>query len=276
MNLRSDTGPAERWTTSRSGLLLPNSYVFRPVAVDLFAGCGGFSLGMHMGGFHVGAALEMDFAAVTTYAVNLARPGVRFHFDTPERQGAFEEHLKRHMGFQGRGSKAELVQPMLAGSGWISGEPESEPGCEHIWVADARAVKGAEILSALGLELGEVDCVFGGPPCQGFSNSGRRDVMDPRNSLVFEFVRLVLEIRPRTMVMENVPGMLSMVTPEGIPVVDAICLTLERGGFGTYDALRRALAGRDGTRAVIRDSRQPKRARKEAATLPLFDEPVVS
>ena len=53
----------------------------------------------------------------------------------------------------------------------------------------------------------EVDLVFGGPPCQGFSHMGLRDVEDPRNSLVDHFVRIVSELRPRAFVMENVPGM---------------------------------------------------------------------
>lgn len=49
--------------------------------------------------------------------------------------------------------------------------------------------------------------------------AGQRNVMDPRNSLVFEFRRLVLEVSPKTFVMENVPGLLSMVTAEGVPVI---------------------------------------------------------
>jgi len=75
--------------------------------------------------------------------------------------------------------------------------------------------------------------------------------MDPRNSLVFEFTRLVLEIQPRAMVMENVPGILSMVTPEGLPVVDSICRILEDGGFGQFDALRRSLLATSGAGAML-------------------------
>lgn len=54
-----------------------------------------------------------------------------------------------------------------------------------------------------------IDVVFGGPPCQGFSLIGHRILEDPRNSLVMHFLRLVRELRPRTFVMENVPGMLT-------------------------------------------------------------------
>jgi DNA (cytosine-5)-methyltransferase 1 len=55
----------------------------------------------------------------------------------------------------------------------------------------------------------DIDLVCGGPPCQGFSNMGLRDLKDPRNSLIDHYVRLVLELRPKTFVMENVPGMLA-------------------------------------------------------------------
>lgn len=51
------------------------------------------------------------------------------------------------------------------------------------------------------------DLLFGGPPCQGFSSMGSRDAGDPRNSLVHHFVRVVSEVRPKAVVMENVPGM---------------------------------------------------------------------
>src|SRR5690606_17215159 len=104
----------------------------------------------------------------------------------------------------------------------------------------------------------------GGPPCQGYSMAGRRNVMDPRNSLVFEFVRLALEIRPRAICMENVPGMLSMVTETGAPVVDEVCRLLESGGFGEYAAMRQVLAGGDGRRIVSRHAGKRRENRAEA------------
>lgn len=68
-------------------------------------------------------------------------------------------------------------------------------------------VTGAEIRRAGGLAQRTIDVVVGGPPCQGFSLIGHRVLDDPRNSLVFHFLRLVTELKPRTFVMENVPGM---------------------------------------------------------------------
>jgi DNA (cytosine-5)-methyltransferase 1 len=255
--------PGAGWVPSPAGLLIPPSAAKRydrPVGIDLFAGAGGFSLGCHQAGVHMAAAVEFDADAAITYLVNLARPGVQIHYDTPEREAKFTRALERHLGISRKGTQ---IKPggSLAGGGWISHRPPWEHGCEHFWVADVRNITGEQILGALGLRRGEVTMVTGGPPCQGFSAAGRRDVMDPRNSLVFEFCRLVLEIWPKTFVMENVPHMLSMVTPDGVPVIDAISRIMSDGGFSAYDALRGSLAASAGNGgAMRRDQASGKRS----------------
>lgn len=55
-------------------------------------------------------------------------------------------------------------------------------------------------------DVPEIDAVFGGPPCQGFSRAGRRDPNDPRNMLFREYLRVINEVRPRYVVLENVTG----------------------------------------------------------------------
>jgi DNA (cytosine-5)-methyltransferase 1 len=57
---------------------------------------------------------------------------------------------------------------------------------------------------------GDVDLVFGGPPCQGFSQIGPRDLKDPRNLLYLEFARVLKALKPKVFVMENVPNMVAM------------------------------------------------------------------
>jgi DNA (cytosine-5)-methyltransferase 1 len=52
------------------------------------------------------------------------------------------------------------------------------------------------------------DLVFGGPPCQGYSQIGPRSLQDPRNRLYREFLRVVEALKPRVLLMENVPNML--------------------------------------------------------------------
>lgn len=66
---------------------------------------------------------------------------------------------------------------------------------------------GAAIRKAAGISSRKVDCVFGGPPCQGFSLMGQRSLEDPRNRLVLEFVRIVKELDAQTFVFENVKGL---------------------------------------------------------------------
>lgn len=56
----------------------------------------------------------------------------------------------------------------------------------------------------------ELDLIIGGPPCQGFSLAGKRDVDDERNKLFLHFADLVERLEPKVLIMENVPGILSM------------------------------------------------------------------
>lgn len=78
----------------------------------------------------------------------------------------------------------------------------------YAFVRDIKEVTKKSIEETIGALEG-VDVVIGGPPCQGFSVQRRGDNDDPRNHLVLEYVRLMLEIRPKFFVMENVGGLLS-------------------------------------------------------------------
>jgi len=60
------------------------------------------------------------------------------------------------------------------------------------------------------LARADIDLVYGGPPCQGFSQIGPRDPKDPRNLLYHQFTRVLRALAPRCFVMENVPNILSM------------------------------------------------------------------
>lgn len=68
-------------------------------------------------------------------------------------------------------------------------------------------LSGNEIRRRAKLGNADIDVVFGGAPCQGFSMIGKRALDDPRNQLVFHFVRLVAELRPKYFVFENVKGL---------------------------------------------------------------------
>jgi DNA (cytosine-5)-methyltransferase 1 len=81
------------------------------------------------------------------------------------------------------------------------------PRCQH-FCGDIASFDSQKCLEKIGAP--EVHLVVGGPPCQGFSVAGKRDPNDPRNHLFREFIRVVSEIKPWYIVMENVPGILTM------------------------------------------------------------------
>lgn len=74
---------------------------------------------------------------------------------------------------------------------------------------DLSKVRLIDLLNEVNLTADQITGVVGGPPCQGFSNMGRRDIRDPRNSLVTRFFDMVDELRPPFFVFENVPGILT-------------------------------------------------------------------
>lgn len=83
---------------------------------------------------------------------------------------------------------------------------------------DIRDLKGAEILEAIGLAVGELDILDGSPPCASFSVSGKRekawglvktysDTKQRTDDLFHEYARMVSECKPRVFVAENVKGL---------------------------------------------------------------------
>jgi DNA (cytosine-5)-methyltransferase 1 len=263
-----------------NGLVLPadvaeKRYVATtPKAVDLFCGCGGFSLGMIQAGFEVVAAVEWDETAACTYMCNLCRWGeFNLHFV----ENSDRDRLERYLAKQFGGTKKKATKrPSLireawaAGTGAIAGEPRSVRGCTNFIFGDITKLTGARLLKMIGMKRGEIDCVVGSPPCQGFSVVGKRDPKDPRNNLVFEWVRLVLELHPKSCVMENVPGILSQVTADGLSVMDVIMRALEDGSFNTIDMLRKAIALQTGNvgflnRGFSGKRKKGKKAKQKAA-----------
>lgn len=124
------------------------------------------------------------------------------------------------------------------------------PTCRSMEV-DLRAVDGRDIRALAGIgHRSTIDVVFGGPPCQGFSYGGKRNIADPRNHLLVRFGALVASLRPRYFVMENVPGLLAnkarpflhqcldQVTSAGYEVVEPLTV-LDAFAFGVPQRRRR-------------------------------------
>jgi DNA (cytosine-5)-methyltransferase 1 len=138
--------------------------------VDLFSGCGGLSLGLQAaGGKHI-LAVEKSPMASETYFENLIAPHVASTWD---------DHIRADIRDQ---AKQGLVVGPLSSV-----------------LADADLMKQYQDL--------EIDLVAGGPPCQGFSLAGRRQINDPRNKLAWEFLDFVRLANPKFVLIENVVGM---------------------------------------------------------------------
>jgi len=273
-----------------SGLILPRATAEaeirrarRPKAMDFFAGAGGMSLGLIQSGMEVVAAAEWDCAATLTYMSNLCRWGhFTLHFVTNEDRDRLERYLAREYTRAGLQIKdgaivvdgeMQLKHVSTAGDGYISQQGPDFPGVSHIFFGDIRKLTSATVLSALGMQPGELDLIAGGPPCQGFSRAGKQDIYDERNSMMWDFARFIVEMRPKSMCMENVPEIAKMVTPEGIPVIDKFCRILEDGGFGGFDAFQRCVNQQADRLGFVRAHKAPKpKAAPAPETFDLFGE----
>ena len=77
-----------------------------------------------------------------------------------------------------------------------------------VFQKDIRTVTANDLLTECNIQQEKVDIVYGGPPCQSFSQAGKqKGIRDPRGDLIFEFIRIVSEICPPFFVMENVPNL---------------------------------------------------------------------
>jgi DNA (cytosine-5)-methyltransferase 1 len=76
-----------------------------------------------------------------------------------------------------------------------------------IFDGDIAKLSGAQALKMANVAAGDLDVLDGSPPCQGFSTAGQRQVMDRRNRLFEEYVRLLEALAPKAFIMENVTGL---------------------------------------------------------------------
>lgn len=115
------------------------------------------------------------------------------------------------------------IHPVYAGT-----FARNHPGV-CVLTQDIRELSEQDILDLTELKSGELDLIAGGPPCQGFSiNAPVRSLDDQRNHLFKDFLRIADVLRPRAIVIENVPGLVSL--GRGT-VVEAIYKHLETMGY---------------------------------------------
>lgn len=79
-----------------------------------------------------------------------------------------------------------------------------------VYEGDIREYSPEQILKDLHKKPGEIDLMFGGPPCQAFSQIGKQlSLMDERGLLLFQMIRYASVIQPRAIMMEQVKGLLT-------------------------------------------------------------------
>lgn len=118
---------------------------------------------------------------------------------------------------------------------------------------------------------GQLWVLVGGPPCQGFSTAGYRDENDVRNKLVDTYLALIAKLQPTVVVMENVPGILSMSKGQ---VIKGVYESLGKLGYHCTSQPWVVDAERYGVPQMRK--RVIIVAAQEAAYLPDFPEPIFS
>jgi DNA (cytosine-5)-methyltransferase 1 len=78
---------------------------------------------------------------------------------------------------------------------------------------------------------GKIDIIFGGFPCQSFSNAGKKNPDDMRGQLYLQFVRAAKIIKPRYIIGENVKGLLTRKTSNGENFIDIIVKAFSDVGY---------------------------------------------
>jgi DNA (cytosine-5)-methyltransferase 1 len=140
--------------------------------IELFAGCGGLSLGLKANGFKLVFANELGKMAATSFACNLSKNG--------------EDELvyldkRRALNFLNLGS---------------------------VFVGDLGILMQKIHEGKVNKKFLKADLLSGGPPCQGFSMAGLRKDGVKKNKLPFHFLDLVEVVNPKAVLIENVVGIL--------------------------------------------------------------------
>lgn len=183
--------------------------------IELFAGCGGMSLGLDSTGMRRLLSNELSPMAAETYAYNLL--GVDLSLSSfrelPESRRKVRWLQSR---YEARFTDRRLQENPLEFCEQPRRDSEiSAPGLAgSLIVGDIRALNRYEEENGALLAGQEVDVVSGGPPCQSFSMAGLRQYGNQRNRLPWEFANFVARHQPRLVVLENVSGIMRPFTDD--------------------------------------------------------------
>jgi DNA (cytosine-5)-methyltransferase 1 len=174
--------------------------------IDLFAGCGGLSLGALRAGFTGEIAIEYQENAFNTLRHNL------IHHD--------QEKVR--------------AKSNISGFDWPSEIPQKHHDIKSFLTENKDYLKSIK---------GQVDLIVGGPPCQGFSNAGKRKEEDPRNQLYKSYLSFVNLVQPKIILIENVAGIASKFSQSSQSYKDNIISKLKKDYYVDGDLLTSNIFG---------------------------------
>lgn len=167
----------------------------KPRVLDLFAGCGGISLGFHRSGFEISGAVEFDLHAARTHAMN-------FHSDISDEE-LYEKHAEAR-DITSTEPKDLIKELKLAGG---------TSGAIDIVVGGPPCQAFTRVGRAKLREIAEHPEAF---------------LQDPRSNLYLRYLHYVEKLKPLALLMENVPDVLNF---GGHNVAEEVCETLEDLGY---------------------------------------------
>lgn len=184
--------------------------------VELFAGCGGMSLGLETAGFNLLFANELSPMAGETFAYNILNENL-------EDKAEVFESAKKTLWIKSNFPKANLKDrlrenPFSTSKGSYSDLDQETNIKDKLLIGNIDDLleyfeKNENIVSEL--KNIDIDLISGGPPCQSFSLAGKREKDNEKNQLPLSFSKLAGLIKPKTVLLENVKGITSPFVEEG-------------------------------------------------------------
>jgi len=188
----------------------------KPKHIELFAGCGGMSLGLDAAGFELYFANELSPMAGETFAYNILDENLQ------DKAEMMEESLKVRWiksKFPNNNLTDRLREnPLTARDGAFSDIKTIKDIRNKLLIGDIDQLlefflANEDIVEKIVKD--KIDLLSGGPPCQSFSLAGKREKNNKKNLLPLSFARIAGLLQPKVVLLENVKGITSPFTEEG-------------------------------------------------------------
>ena len=184
--------------------------------IELFAGCGGLSLGLETAGFELLLANELSPMASETFAYNLLDASLAKEENIDKVHWISSKHPREKITARLRENPLDASGLTKEHSSDLKGKTLQNEELRNSLlvgsIVDLNALLDADarLLSQLksGFGDGGLDLISGGAPCQSFSLAGLREHSNARNQLPWEFAKFVEKLQPKLALLENVSGIL--------------------------------------------------------------------